>query len=90
MSIFSQNDFEVVQDVIRSNGLQNGNGKKAEPDDETSVLNRQSERIQELIEEIDALPDEKARKLMCNYFQGEIYCRSACCTLAITPVLVCN
>ncbi|MDQ6843722.1 MAG: hypothetical protein M3Z92_05110, partial [Bacteroidota bacterium] len=69
MSIFSQNDFEVVQDVIRSNGQQNGNGKKAEPEDETSVLNYQSERIQELIEEIDALPDEKARNLMQECMQ---------------------
>ncbi len=69
MSIFSQNDFEVVQDVIRSNGQQNGNGKKAEPEDETSVLNRQSERIQELIDEIDALPDEKTRNLMQECMQ---------------------
>lgn len=68
MSIFSRNDFEVVQDVIKSNG-QNNNGKKSAPIDELSELNRQSERIQELIEEIDVLPDEKARNMMQECMQ---------------------
>ncbi|MEO8111570.1 MAG: NifU family protein [Ginsengibacter sp.] len=69
MSIFSQNDFEVVQDVIKSNGKTNNSGKKEAEPDELSELNRQSERIQELIEQIDALPDEKARDMMQECMQ---------------------
>lgn len=69
MSIFSQNDFEVVQDVIKSNGQKNNTGKKEAAPDELSELNRQSDRIQELIEEIDALPDEKARDMMQECMQ---------------------
>lgn len=69
MSIFSQNDFEVVQDVIKSNGQKNNAGKKEAAPDELSELNRQSDRIQELIEEIDALPDEKARDMMQECMQ---------------------
>ncbi len=69
MSIFSQNDFEVVQDVIKSNGQKNNAAKKGAAPDEISELNRQSERIQELIEEIDALPDEKAKNMMQECMQ---------------------
>ncbi len=69
MSIFSQNDFEAVQEVIKSNGQTNSNGKKANPPDELSELNRQSERIQELLEQIDTLPDEKAKDMMQECMQ---------------------
>ncbi len=69
MSIFSQNDFEVVQDVIKSNGQKSNIAKKGEAPDELSELNNQSERIQELIEEIDAFPDEKARNVMQECMQ---------------------
>ncbi len=69
MSIFSQNDFEVVQDVIKSNGQKSNPGKKGEAPDELSELNRQSDRIQELIEEIEALPDEKSRTMMQECMQ---------------------
>ena len=69
MSIFSQNDFEVVQDVIRSNGQKNNLGNKTVAPDELSGLNRQSDRIQELIEEIDSFPDEKARNMMQECMQ---------------------
>lgn len=69
MSIFSQNDFEVVQDVIRSSGQATNTGNKTAPPDELSELNRQSERIQELVDEIDAYPDEKARNMMQECMQ---------------------
>ena len=69
MSIFSQNDFEVVQDVIKSNGQKSNPEKKGAPTDELSELNRQSDRIQELIEEIEALPDEKSRTMMQECMQ---------------------
>lgn len=69
MSIFSQNDFETVQEVIKSNGQTTNFGKKAAAPDELSELNRQSERIQELVEQIDALPDVKAREMMQECMQ---------------------
>ncbi len=66
MNIFSQDDLNGVQEVIKkTNGQSNHLFKKEEPlKDEVSELNRQSDHIQELIEKIEMLPDPKARKLM--------------------------
>jgi Fe-S cluster biogenesis protein NfuA/nitrite reductase/ring-hydroxylating ferredoxin subunit len=66
MNIFSQDDLNGVQEVIKkTNGQSNYLSKKGEPlKDEVSELNRQSDHIQELIEKIETLPDPKARKLM--------------------------
>ncbi len=65
MNIFSQENFNGVQEVIKSNGQSKSIGLKKEPvHDETEELNRQSQRIQQLIEKVDSLPDLKARELM--------------------------
>ena len=58
MNIFSQENFNGVQEVIKNANGQNGNIAKKQPvKDEISELNQQSQHIQELIEEIDSLPD---------------------------------
>jgi Fe-S cluster biogenesis protein NfuA/nitrite reductase/ring-hydroxylating ferredoxin subunit len=71
MNIFSENDLNVVQDVIKkTNGQHNYLSKKEEPvKDEIAELNRQSEHIQQLIEEIESLPDMKARSLVQECIQ---------------------
>jgi Fe-S cluster biogenesis protein NfuA/nitrite reductase/ring-hydroxylating ferredoxin subunit len=72
MNIFSQEDFNGVQEVIKNANGQNGNGtiaKKNPVQDEIAELNQQSQHIQELIEEIDALPDSNARSLMQECMQ---------------------
>ncbi len=70
MNIFSQENFNEVQEVIKNVNGQNGNpAKKAPVQDEAPDLNQQSQHIQELIEEIDSLPDVKARKLMQECMQ---------------------
>ena len=65
MNIFSENDLNAVQDVIqKTNGQSNRFSKKEEPlKDEVSELNRQSDHIQQLIEEIETLNDLKAKKI---------------------------
>ncbi len=71
MNIFSQNDLDGVQEVIKkTNGQNNFILKEEEPlEDEIAELNRQSERIQQLIEDIESLPDLKARNLMQECIQ---------------------
>lgn len=71
MSIFSENDLNVVQDVIKkTNGQSNHLSKKEKPViNEVDELNRQSERIQQLIEEIESLPDQHAKKIMQECIQ---------------------
>jgi Fe-S cluster biogenesis protein NfuA/nitrite reductase/ring-hydroxylating ferredoxin subunit len=65
MNIFSQENFTGVQEVIK-----NVNGQKdrltknvTDVHDEITALNEQSQHIQELIEEIDVLPDPDTREL---------------------------
>lgn len=72
MNLFSQDNFIGVQEVIKTAGQPNGNGNavKNEPvTDEISELNQQSQYIQQLIEEIEALPDPHSRKLMQECIQ---------------------
>ncbi len=70
MSIFSQNDLNVVQDVISKTNGQSNHSRKPEPlKDEMGELNRQSDHIQQLIEEIETLPDPKARNMMQECMQ---------------------
>jgi Fe-S cluster biogenesis protein NfuA/nitrite reductase/ring-hydroxylating ferredoxin subunit len=65
MNIFSENDLNVVQNVIqKTNGYSNHLRKEEPLKDEVSELNLQSEHIQQLIEEIEKLPDPKAKKMM--------------------------
>ena len=65
MNIFSENNLNAVQDVIQKTNGQSNHLRKEEPlIDEVSELNRQSEHIQQLIEEIEMLPDPKAKKMM--------------------------
>ena len=65
MNIFSENDLNVVQDVIQKTNGHSNHLRKDEPiKDEVSELNRQSGHIQQLIEEIETLPDPKAKKMM--------------------------
>ena len=65
MNIFSENDLNVVQDVIQKTNGHSNHLRKEEPlKDEVSELNLQSEHIQQLIEEIEKLPDPKAKKMM--------------------------
>ncbi|KAA9038581.1 hypothetical protein FW778_13565 [Ginsengibacter hankyongi] len=65
MNIFSENDLNAVQDVIqKTNGQSNHLLKKEEQlKDEVSELNRQSDHIQQLIEEIETLNDTKAKSI---------------------------
>ncbi len=70
MNIFSQQDFNDVQEVIKMANGQHGNIAKKEPArDELAELNEQSKRIQDLVEEIDRLPDENAKNLMQECMQ---------------------
>src|SRR5882757_1209476 len=71
MNIFSQNDLNVVQDVIKkTNGQSRPYSKKDEGvKDEVAVLNDQSEHIRMLIEQIENLPDATARDLMQECIQ---------------------
>lgn len=65
MSIFTEEHVADVQEVItKSNGKGNGGKKVAVPHDEIADLNRQSLRIQELIEELNTSPDPKFRGMM--------------------------
>ena len=68
MNIFSQENFNGVQEVIKNAGIPNGMAKK-EVKDEMAELNQQSQHIQELIEEIDSLPDPATRKMMQECIQ---------------------
>ncbi|MEP6616307.1 MAG: NifU family protein [Ginsengibacter sp.] len=70
MNIFSQENFTGVQEVIKNvNGQKERLVNHEAPVDEISLLNRQSEHIQELIEEIDSLPDNNTRELMQECIQ---------------------
>ncbi len=70
MNIFSQEDFNGVQEVIKKVNGQTDHSPKKEPVlDEVAELNQQSEHIQELIEKIETLPDASARKLMQECIQ---------------------
>lgn len=65
MNIFSQENFNGVQEIIKSANGQNEKMTKIAPaKDEISDLNQQSHHIQELLEEIELLPDTKAREMM--------------------------
>jgi Fe-S cluster biogenesis protein NfuA/nitrite reductase/ring-hydroxylating ferredoxin subunit len=65
MNIFSQENFNGVQEVIKNTNGQNGHIAPKQPvTDEIAELNQQSQHIQELLEEIDGLPDAHARKIM--------------------------
>lgn len=65
MNIFSQQDFDGVQEVIENASKQHHPvAKKQAVKTEIRDLNQQSRYIQELIEEIDSLPDPDARQLM--------------------------
>ncbi len=70
MNIFSPENFTGVQEVIRNvNGQADWVSIKDTAQDEISNLNQQSQRIQELIEQVDQLPDPKARKMMQECIQ---------------------
>jgi Fe-S cluster biogenesis protein NfuA/nitrite reductase/ring-hydroxylating ferredoxin subunit len=73
MNIFAQENFNGVQEVINTvNGQRATHTKKeiVQPvRDEISELNQQSQHIQELIEEIDSLPNIEARELMQECMQ---------------------
>jgi len=66
MSIFSENDVMVVQDVIRkTNGQTQHHGSQpVAAGDEADELNHRSDRIQRLIGEIESLPAGNAKELM--------------------------
>jgi len=70
MNIFSQENFTGVQEVIKNvNGQANRITKQDPAQDEIPGLNQQSQRIQELIAQIELLPDPKARKIMQECIQ---------------------
>ncbi len=70
MNIFSQENFNDVQEVIKNANGQHDRITKQEPvKDEISELNRQSQHIQELISEIDSLPNPETRKMMQDCIQ---------------------
>lgn len=70
MNIFSQENFNGVQEVIKStNGQIDHSTKTNHAKDEIADLNQQSQHIQELIEEIDSLPDPDAKALMNECIQ---------------------
>ncbi|MEP6513941.1 MAG: NifU family protein, partial [Parafilimonas sp.] len=70
MNIFSEENFNGVQEVIKTvNGQNHPIAKKEPVKDEISELNQQSQHIQELIEEIDSLPDPDAKGMMQECIQ---------------------
>lgn len=70
MNIFSQNDLNVVQDVIlNTNGQLKHSGTQQPLKDERAELNQQSEHIQQLIEDIECLPDAKVKNMMQECIQ---------------------
>ncbi|MEO7960800.1 MAG: NifU family protein [Ginsengibacter sp.] len=68
MSIFSKDDLEAVQDVI-NNTTGSGKKKVSAEEEEVTELNRKSERIQDLLEQIDLLPDDHAKSMMQECMQ---------------------
>jgi Fe-S cluster biogenesis protein NfuA/nitrite reductase/ring-hydroxylating ferredoxin subunit len=66
MNIFSQDDLNGVQEVIKKTNSAPGLLiRKEEPEvNEIAELNHQGERIQQIIEQIETLPDGKARDLV--------------------------
>lgn len=65
MSIFTEEHLSDVQEVIKkSNGHSNGSHNVSENPSEISELNKQSQRIQELLEELESYPDGKAREMI--------------------------
>jgi Fe-S cluster biogenesis protein NfuA/nitrite reductase/ring-hydroxylating ferredoxin subunit len=70
MNIFSQENFNGVQEVINNGAVRNNGIARMEPvKDEVAELNEQSRHIQELIGKIDALPDTAARDMMQTCIQ---------------------
>lgn len=69
MNIFSQENFNGVQDVIKNANVANGNAKNQPVKDEIAGLNQQSQHIQELIAEIDLLPDPATREMVQDCIQ---------------------
>ena len=69
MNIFSQENFTGVQEVIKNVNGQKERLIKKEVPDEISELNHQSQHIQELIEEIDSIPDADTKELMQECIQ---------------------
>ena len=65
MNIFSQDDLNGVQEVIKNTRGQQSLFLKEEPylEDEIADLNNQSERIRELIEKVEMLPAGPAQNL---------------------------
>jgi Fe-S cluster biogenesis protein NfuA/nitrite reductase/ring-hydroxylating ferredoxin subunit len=65
MNIFSQNDLNGVQEVIKKTNKQQSLFLKEEPylEDEIADLNHHSQRIQELIEKVEMLPRGTAQSL---------------------------
>lgn len=54
----------LEQEINKPNGRENHNKKHVAHHDEIADLNRQSKKIQDLVEEIDSLADSRARGLM--------------------------
>lgn len=70
MNIFSEQNFSGVQEVVKNtNGQTKNIIKKDLVQDEITSLNQQSQKIQELIEELDAIPDAKTRSMMHEFVQ---------------------
>lgn len=70
MNIFSQANFEGVQEVIKNVTAKNDHTPERVPvPDEIDDLNRQSAHIQELIEEIDSFSDPDAKETMQECIQ---------------------
>jgi Fe-S cluster biogenesis protein NfuA/nitrite reductase/ring-hydroxylating ferredoxin subunit len=64
MNIFSQENFNGVSEVIQNENRDNGNLRKGKPaNDEISALNEQSLHIQQLLEDIDSLPDQNVKRI---------------------------
>lgn len=65
MSIFTEEHLSDVQDVIKKSNGQNHSGHRATANPaEISELNKQSERIQELLDELESYPDGKAKEMI--------------------------
>lgn len=65
MSLSTQEDIiGVQQEVHKPGGMESGIDKHVAHRDDIADLNRQSKKIQDLVEEIDSLPDSRARGLM--------------------------
>ncbi|HLY71531.1 MAG TPA: NifU family protein [Puia sp.] len=69
MSIFTQQHIDDVQEVIKKSNGQGHITKKMLLGDEEAEVNRQNQRIQQLMEEVDSMPEGQTKEMMQDCIQ---------------------